>query len=77
MATEDLQTLRERYETLLRQYVDAALRTQEALGKPHALGSGHVPTISGDWIEAVEAERALQPEYEAARDAYWQAAGGR
>ena len=73
---DDLVTLRERYETLLRKYVAAAERSREALGEVKPIGTGPVPLISGDWIEAVEAERAIQPEYEAARDAYWKAARG-
>lgn len=72
MTTEDLETLRERYEDLLRAYSAASRKGQDALGaKP--LGSGPVPMVTQEWIDAVAEERQIEPEYVAARDVYWRA----
>jgi hypothetical protein len=72
MTTEDLETLRERYEALLRAYSVASRRGQDALGaKP--VGSGPIPIVTQEWVDAVKEERQIEPEYIAARDAYWEA----
>ncbi|MFE9601991.1 MULTISPECIES: hypothetical protein [Streptomyces] len=74
MTVADLEALREKYLTALEAYTTSAEKTRAELGEVRPIGNGPVPTISPAWIQAMEAEREAQAVYEAARDAYCEAA---
>lgn len=69
----DIQELRDQYETLLRAYSAASRKTEEALGEVRPIGPEGVQLISQAWVVAVGELHAIEPEYIATRDAYWNA----